>query len=224
MVQLVRRPDRPLPPHWTAGIITQPAIWSSRTRFATTLMGGLIRYPARCLDSIAAGSTPSSRSLAASCSARRCWLSARRSALPRPCDVLLARRSARIASSARRCSSSARSSAIGSKLPCVSYHRSQGADLVPEKPVPDPELDSQRLDRVVPAFVGFEPPISGPFESMDLELTGFHHEDGVIPAVDGLLVDPEFPFVSGVRSRSSVPSPEAYSMMTAGAMCSFQST
>jgi hypothetical protein len=75
-----------------------------------------------------------------------------------------------------------------------------GCCLVPEKPVPDTQLDSQGLDGVMPARIGFKPPIPGPFETIDFELTRFNDNDGVVTAVDGLLVDPEFPF-----ECSSVP-------------------
>ena len=96
-----------------------------------------------------------------------------------------------VSSSALRRSSTARSSPIGSNFPCLSYHRSQGAVSFQKEPVPDPELDSQGLDRVMPSLVGFEPPISGPFESIYLELARFHDNDRVVTAVDGLFVDPK---------------------------------
>ena len=67
--------------------------------------------------------------------------------------------------------------------------------LIPEKSVPHAKLNSEGLDRVMPAFVGLQPPVFRSFESMHFELTGFHDNDGVVTPVDGVLVDPKLPFV-----------------------------
>ena len=58
-----------------------------------------------------------------------------------------------------------------------------GCHLVRVESTPDTQLDPERLDRVVPSLIGFQPPIPGALEPVDFELPRFDHEDRVVAAL-----------------------------------------
>ncbi len=139
-------------PSWQvdkAGIITESVKRSSRTRFRSMRWAA---YPGPVLgsDSISAGSNPSSRSLAANWSARRCWLSAPNSILG---FAMLFFGSAMLFFGSAMLFFGA-FVAGGQQIALGVVPSQPGRHLVVEEAMPDAELDSERLDPVVASFVG----------------------------------------------------------------------